>query len=158
MHENPYAMANPWAMPWQPKYRGRVGDPRRLPRGHLPGADEERHLRPQHHRLPADRPSRQALQDLSSLVNLRIDNNDYSEVPAGQTWISNAWSGDMAAAASYMPKGVNVDVVGYWFPPRRPRPGRTTTRTWCCGRRPTRCSRHLFLNYLLDLPNVLENI
>ncbi len=24
MHENPYAMKNPWAMPWQPKYRGRV--------------------------------------------------------------------------------------------------------------------------------------
>ena len=24
VHENPYAMANPWAMPWQPKYRGRV--------------------------------------------------------------------------------------------------------------------------------------
>jgi spermidine/putrescine transport system substrate-binding protein len=24
VHENPYAMASPWAMPWQPKYRGRV--------------------------------------------------------------------------------------------------------------------------------------
>ena len=24
VHENPYAMANAWAMPWQPKYRGRV--------------------------------------------------------------------------------------------------------------------------------------
>ena len=24
VHENPYAMANPWTMPWQPKYRGRV--------------------------------------------------------------------------------------------------------------------------------------
>ena len=55
VHENPYAMTNPWAMPWQPKYRGPGGDPRRLPRGHLPGPDEERHLQPEHHGLQADR-------------------------------------------------------------------------------------------------------
>ena len=47
---------------------------------------------------------------------MHIDNNDYTEVPSGQIWIHHSWSGDMAAAAYYMPKGVPVDVVGYWFP------------------------------------------
>ena len=48
---------------------------------------------------------------------MRIDNNDYTEVPDGHIWIHHAWSGDMAAAQSYMPKGVPVNDVGYWFPP-----------------------------------------
>ena len=49
-------------------------------------------------------------------MDLHIDNNDYTSIPTGQTWIHQAWSGDMAAAANYMPKGTPVDVVGYWFP------------------------------------------
>ena len=43
--------------------------------------------------------SRRTLEQLSSLVNVRIDNNDYTEVPTAETWIHHAWSGDMAAAA-----------------------------------------------------------
>jgi spermidine/putrescine transport system substrate-binding protein len=115
--ENPYAMANPWAMPWQPKYKGRVAILDDYREGICLGLMKNglSDLNTTDYRQIAT--SRQALQDLNGLVNLRIDNNDYSEVPAGQTWITNAWSGDMAAAASYMPKGVNVDVVGYWFPP-----------------------------------------
>ena len=56
------------------------------------------------------------LQDLHELVDVLIDNNDYTEIPDGQTWIHHAWSGDMAAAEYYMPKGVPVKYVGYWFP------------------------------------------
>ena len=48
---------------------------------------------------------------------MHIDNNDYTQIPSGQIWIHHAWSGDIAAAQYYMPKGVNVDVIGYWFPP-----------------------------------------
>ena len=48
---------------------------------------------------------------------MHIDNNDYTVIPSGQIWIHHAWSGDIASAQYYMPKGVNVDVVGYWFPP-----------------------------------------
>jgi hypothetical protein len=52
VHENPYAMANGYTMPWNPKYK----DPRRLPRGHQPGADEERDLQPERHPQGPDRP------------------------------------------------------------------------------------------------------
>ena len=116
VHENPYAMRNPWAMPWQSKYRGKVAI--------LDDYRESISLGLMKNGIynlnTTDRAqitlSRRSLQQLSSLVNVRIDNNDYTEVPNADTWIHHAWSGDMAAAGYYMPKGVPVKNVGYWFP------------------------------------------
>jgi spermidine/putrescine transport system substrate-binding protein len=155
--ENPYTMANPWAMPWQPKYKGRVAILDDYREGISLGLMKNGldNLNTTDYRQIAT--SRQALQDLVGLVNLRIDNNDYSEVPDGQTWITNAWSGDMAAAASYMPKGVNVDVVGYWFPEDGRGPVANDTNV-VLQSSSSPVLAHLFLNYMLDLPVVLENI
>jgi spermidine/putrescine transport system substrate-binding protein len=157
VHENPYAMANPWAMPWQPKYKGRVAILDDYREGICLGLMKSGlfNLNTTDYRQIAT--SRQALQDLSGLVNLRIDNNDYSEVPTGQTWITNAWSGDMAGAPSYMPKGVNVDVIGYWFPPDGRGPVANDTNV-VLKSATNPVLAHMFLNYMLDLPNVLENI
>jgi len=157
VNENPYTMANPWAMPWQSKYKGRVAILDDYREGICLGLMKNGlfDLNTTDYRHIAT--SRQALQDLTSLVNLRIDNNDYSEVPTGQTWITNAWSGDMAAAASYMPKGVNVDVVGYWFPPDGRGPVANDTNV-VLKSSTNPVLAHTFLNYMLDLPNVLENI
>jgi spermidine/putrescine transport system substrate-binding protein len=101
--------------------------------------------------------SRQTLLQLADLVDMQIDNNDYSEVPVGQTWIHHAWSGDMAAAASYMPKGVPVDVVGYWFPKDGRGPIANDTNT-VLRSASSPVLAHLFLNYMLDEPVVVENI
>lgn len=157
VHENPYAMANPWAMPWQPKYKGRVAILDDYREGICLGLMKNGlfNLNTTDYRQIAT--SRKALQDLTGLVNLRIDNNDYSEVPTGQTWITNAWSGDMAGAPSYMPKGVNVDVIGYWFPPDGRGPVANDTNV-VLKSATNPVLAHMFLNYMLDLPNVLENI
>jgi spermidine/putrescine transport system substrate-binding protein len=101
--------------------------------------------------------ARQTLQNLNKAVNLRIDNNDYTEVPTGQTWIHHAWSGDMAAAASYMPKGVNVDVVGYWFPTDGKGPVANDTNT-VLQSASNPVLAHLFINYLMDEGVALNNI
>jgi spermidine/putrescine transport system substrate-binding protein len=101
--------------------------------------------------------ARQSLQDLTGLVNLKIANTDYSDVPAGETWISSAWSGDMAAAPSYLPKGVSAAVIGYWFPANGRGPVNNDTMAVLNGAS-NPVLAHLFLNYLLDLPNVLNNI
>jgi spermidine/putrescine transport system substrate-binding protein len=155
--ENPYAMANPWAMPWQPKYKGRVAILDDYREGICLGLMKNGlfNLNTTDYRQLAT--SRKALADLIGLVNLRIDNNDYSEVPTGQTWITNAWSGDMAAAASYMPKGVDVDVVGYWFPEDGRGPVANDTNV-VLESSSSPVLAHMFLNYMLDLPVVLENI
>jgi spermidine/putrescine transport system substrate-binding protein len=157
VHENPYAMANPWSMLWQPKYKGKIAildDYREgISLGLLKNGHTDLNTTS---RAQIDR-SRQALQDLVGLVNLRIDNNDYTEVPTGQTWIHHAWSGDMAAAGYYMPKGVPVETVGYWFPTDGRGPvANDTNAVLRTAQNPVLA--HLFLNYLLDLPNVLENI
>ncbi len=155
--ENPYAMANPWAMPWQAKYKDKVAI--------LDDARESISLGLMKNgifNLNTTDPAQitaagQQLQDLARLTNVHIDNNDYTEVPSGQIWIHHAWSGDIATAASYMPKGVNVDVVGYWFPPDGKGPVGNDTMTVLRGS-PNPVLAHLFLNYILDVNNVLTNI
>ncbi len=157
VNENPYTMANPWAMPWQAKYKNRVAI--------LDDARESISLGLMKNGifdLNTTNPNQiatagQSLQDLARLTNVHIDNNDYTEVPSGEIWIHHAWSGDMATAASYMPKGVNVDVVGYWFPPDGRGPVGNDLITVLRGA-PNPVLAHLFMNYMLDINNVLTNI
>ncbi len=157
MHENPYAMRNPWAMPWQPKYKGKVAILDDYREGISLGLMKNGIFNLNTTDRNQIAVSRRSLQDLSRLVNVHIDNNDYTEIPNGQTWIHTAWSGDMAAAPYYMPKGVPVETVGYWFPTDGRGPVANDTLTVLkSARNPVLA--HLFLNYMLDLPNVLENI
>ena len=155
--ENPYAMANPWAMPWNPKYKGKVAildDAREgLALGMLKNGITDLNTTD-----PAQlQTATNSLLKLDKLVNLHVDNNDYTSIPTGQTWIHQAWSGDMAAAQSYMPKGTPVGVVGYWFPTSGQGPvANDTMMVLAGGKNPVLA--HLFLNYMLDLHNVLENI
>jgi spermidine/putrescine transport system substrate-binding protein len=155
--ENPAAMKNPWAMPWQARYHGRVGILDDYREGISLGLMKNGVFNLNTTDYTQIGLARQSLQDLSSLVNPVISSSEYSNVPDGQTWISNAWSGDMAAAESYMPKGVNVDVVGYWFPADGRGPVNNDTIV-VLKPASNPVLAHLFLNYLLDLPNVLENI
>ena len=147
--ENPYAMANPWAMPWQAKYKDKVAildDAREsISLGLMKNGIFDLNTTDPNQIAAAG----QSLQDLAQLTNVHIDNNDYTEVPSGQIWIHHAWSGDIATAASYMPKGVNVDVVGYWFPPDGKGPVGNDTITVLKGA-PNPVLAHLFLNYMLD--------
>ncbi len=155
--EDPYTMKNAWAMPWQSKYRGKIAvldDYREtLALGLMKnGIFDLNTTESKQINL-----SLASLQSLARLTNVHIDNNDYSNVPSGQIWIHHAWSGDIAAAAAYMPKGVPVDVVGYWFPPSGKGPvGNDTMTVLRSGKNPVLA--HLFLNYLLDVDNALENI
>ena len=155
--ENPYQMANPWSMLWQPKYKGKVAILDDYREGISLGL-----MKNGIYNLNTTSPTQidnsgQALQNLSSLTNMQINNNDYTQIPSGQTWIHHAWSGDIAAAQSYMPKGVPVDVVGYWFPPDGKGPvGNDLITILRTASNPVLA--HLFMNYMLDLQNVLTNI
>ncbi len=157
VHENPSAMASPWAMPWQPKYRGRVAildDYREgISLGLLKNGVHDLNTT-DYRQIGA---ARKALEDLTGMVNLKISSTEYTQVPAGETWISTAWSGDMAAAASYMPKGVDVSVVGYWFPADGRGPVANDTNV-ILSSATSPVLAHEFLNFFLDLDNVLNNI
>jgi spermidine/putrescine transport system substrate-binding protein len=157
VHENPYTMRNPWAMPWQPKYKGKVAILDDYREGISLGLMKNGIFNLNTTSRDQIALSRHSLQELSKLVNVRIDNNDYTEIPNGQVWIHHAWSGDMAAAPYYMPKGVPVETVGYWFPTSGRGPVANDTLT-VLQKATNPVLAHLFLNYMLDLPNVLENI
>jgi spermidine/putrescine transport system substrate-binding protein len=156
--ENPYTMRNPWReMFFQPKYKGKIA----ILDDYREGISLGLMMNGIYNLNTTDKDqislSRQALQQLAAAVDVQIDNNDYSEVPDGQTWIHHAWSGDMAAAPEYMPKGVPVDVVGYWFPRDGKGPIANDTNTVLrASSNPVLA--HLFLNYLLDEPVAVENI
>ena len=97
-----------------------------------------------------------ALSQLSALTNVRIDNNDYTDVPTGKTWIHHAWSGDMASAGEYLPKGTSIDTIGYWFPANRKGPvANDLMVNLTSGSNPV--LSHLFINYMLEVNNALEN-
>jgi spermidine/putrescine transport system substrate-binding protein len=155
---NPYTLRHPWReMFFQPKYKGKIAildDYREgISLGLMMNGIYDLNTTS---KRQIDL-SRSTLTDLANLVDLLIDNNDYSEVPTGQTWIHHAWSGDMAASYEYMPKGVPVDVVGYWFPTDGKGPiGNDTNTVLRSSSNPVLA--HMFLNYMLDVPVALENI
>jgi spermidine/putrescine transport system substrate-binding protein len=105
---------------------------------------------------PQIRAAGRALSRLASLTNVRIDNNDYTDVPSGKTWIHHAWSGDMAVSYQYLPKGTPLDVLGYWFPADRKGPvANDLMVNLTGGSNPVLA--HKFIDYMLDVSNALEN-
>ncbi|HVB41830.1 MAG TPA: spermidine/putrescine ABC transporter substrate-binding protein [Streptosporangiaceae bacterium] len=154
--EDPYTMANPWAMPWNGKYKGKVAildDYRESVSLALMknGIFDLNTLSPSQIKAAGD-----ALANLAQITNVHIDNNDYTEVPGGQIWIHHAWSGDIATSAYYMQKGVPVDVVGYWFPTDGKGPVGNDLVV-VLKNAPNPVLAHLFQNYLLDQHNALSN-
>ncbi len=150
-------LAPSWNMPWQgAPYKGKVAvldDYREtislalLRAGNL---DLNTTSTPQIHAAG------KALQQLSSLTNVRIDNNDYTDVPTGKTWIHHAWSGDMASSFEYLPKGTSVDTLGYWFPASHKGPvANDLMVNLTSGSNPVLA--HMFIDYMLDVSNALEN-
>ena len=98
----------------------------------------------------------EALSQLASLTGVRIDNNDYTDVPTGKTWIHQAWSGDMATSYQYLPKGTSIDTIGYWFPANRKGPvANDLMVNLTTGANPVLA--HKFIDYMLDVSNALEN-
>jgi spermidine/putrescine transport system substrate-binding protein len=95
------------------------------------------------------------LQQLTKLVNVKTNTTDYTDVPTGAAWLAQGWSGDMAGAINYMPKGVPVSVVGYWRPDKGAVIGSDMITILRQAKNPVLA--HHFLNYLLDNKHGVEN-
>ena len=100
--------------------------------------------------------ARDALIGLVKTTNLKFDTNEYQHLADGSLWLHQAWSGDMAAAPLYTPKGTPASVLRYWWP----KDGRGPINNDMFGvlrgaRNPVLA--HLFLNHLLDNDEALKN-
>ncbi len=98
----------------------------------------------------------QDLSQLTSLVNVKVNVNDYTDVPSGATWISQSWSGDMATAPMYLPKGVPATVLAYWRPENHAETQNDMITVLRGAKHPVLA--HTFLNFLLDNQVGLENV
>ncbi len=79
----------------------------------------------------------------------------YSDLPAGQLGLCQMWSGDIInSALSYMPEGVNPDILRYWFPADGKGLVDNDLLVMLRGGKNPVLS-HLFINHLLD-PDVAQ--
>ena len=101
--------------------------------------------------------ARDALLNLDRLVGLMTDNSVSKQLATARSWIHHAWSGEVVAAAKRLPRGVPVDVIGYWFPPDGAGPVANDTNTVLRGAR-NPVLAHLFLNFMLDHRNAMHNM
>ena len=95
------------------------------------------------------------LAQLTSIANVKVNVNDYTDLPSGATWISQAWSGDIAGAPYYLPKGVKPTVLGYWRPDTHAATQNDMVTILRGAKSPVLA--HTFLNFLLDNKIGVEN-
>ena len=146
-----------WNMPWQgAPYKGKVAILDDYREGISLALLRAGNLHVNTTSTPQIQAAGKALKELSRLTGVRIDNNDYTDVPTGKTWIHHAWSGDMASSYEYLPKGTSIDTLGYWFPADKKGPvANDLMVNLTSGQNPV--LSHMLINYLLDVNNALEN-
>jgi spermidine/putrescine transport system substrate-binding protein len=95
------------------------------------------------------------LSQLTSIANIKVNVNDYTDLPSGKTYISQAWSGDIAGAPYYLPKGVKPTVLGYWRPDSHAATQNDMITILRGAKHPVLA--HAFLNFMLDNKNGIQN-
>ena len=101
--------------------------------------------------------SREAIQELIDIVNLRFYTNEYQHLADGSIWLHQAWGGDMTAIGYYLPKGTPVTSISYWWPPDgRGLMGNDTLAVLKGAPHPVLA--HLFINHVLDVETAFLNM
>ena len=150
------SLANPYEILWNSKYKGKVhlfNDYREsiglaLMKNGITDANTED---------PAKIDiAKKDLIKMIGLVNVKLDISDYTDLPEGKSWLHQAWSGDMVSAQYYMPKGVPVDVLSYWYPSSgRGVVGSDNIAIPRTAKNPVLA--HHFLNWMLDSKQAYSN-
>jgi spermidine/putrescine transport system substrate-binding protein len=97
-----------------------------------------------------------SLATLVDAVNVKTGIAAYQLVAEGQATVHPCWSGDMNNAQYYLPKGVESDVLGYWYPADlKGVVGTDSIAIPASAEKPVLA--HTFINYLLDNDNALTN-
>jgi spermidine/putrescine transport system substrate-binding protein len=100
--------------------------------------------------------ARSDLQELVSKVDVKITTSQYQDIPDGKLWLAQDWSGDIIAGAMYnRPTNVPAKVLSYWAPPQ-PQLSNDLMSVLASGKNPVLA--HLFLDFLLDADNALQNM
>jgi spermidine/putrescine transport system substrate-binding protein len=99
--------------------------------------------------------AKQQLLQLAQATSPLVNVNDYVDLPEGKAWVTEAWSGDMVNAQYYAPKGFDIGTLRYWSLPVHAPVNNDTLVILRSGKNPVLA--HLFIDYLLDFNNAMEN-
>jgi len=99
--------------------------------------------------------TRTQLLQMATATNPLVNINDYVDLPEAKVWVCEAWSGDMVNAQYYGPKGFDTGVLRYWYMPTHAPVNNDLMVILKGGKSPVLA--HLFLDYLLDFNNAMEN-
>lgn len=100
--------------------------------------------------------AKEELKSLIPAVNVKYSTNDYTNLPEGLAWVHQMWSGSAISAQWYLPEGVDVGALGFWFPPDGEGTiGNDNLAVPRSAKNPVLA--HHFLNYLLDEKHGYEN-
>jgi spermidine/putrescine transport system substrate-binding protein len=154
-----WGMDNPYEILWDPKYKGKVGiyDDYREAIGMAllkNGITDLNTTKASDIDL-----AKKDLIDLIDKVNVRASiNGAYAKLPEGEYYLHQSWSGDAAAAWFYVPHYTQkyFKTIGYWYPKdRQGAVGNDLIAIPSRAKNPVLA--HLFLNYLLDFKNSMNN-
>ena len=95
------------------------------------------------------------LLQLAQATNPIVNVQDYVDLPESKVWITEAWSGDMVNSQYYGPKGFDPRVIQYWALRVHAPVNNDLLVILKAGKNPV--LSHLFLNYMLDFNNSMEN-
>jgi spermidine/putrescine transport system substrate-binding protein len=155
VNEDIAARPNPYDVFWDPQYKGKIevlDDYREtmgmvLLRNHLydlnTGSSKQLAL------------VNTQLQQMLSATSPGVNIYDYLHLPTGQVYVNESWSGDTVNAQYYGPKGFDTSVLRYWYLPKRAPVNNDLLAILSSGKNPVMA--HLFLDYMLDLSNAMEN-
>jgi spermidine/putrescine transport system substrate-binding protein len=101
-----------------------------------------------------------ALDDILKLIdicNVKVNITSYQTIPEGKCYLAHNWSGNMLGGVlTNLPKGQDPNVFTYWAPP--PGKGPIQNDMWAvCATAKKPVLAHLFLNFVLDEQNALDN-
>jgi len=153
--ENIAARSNPYDVFWDPTYKGKIevlDDYREtismvLLRNHVYDVNTGRSSN-------LNMVKNQLLQ-MAAATNPLVNIDDYVDLPEAKVYVNEAWSGDMINAQYYGPKGFDTGVLRYWYLPTHAPVNNDTLAILRSGKSPVLA--HLFLDYMLDLTNAMEN-
>jgi spermidine/putrescine transport system substrate-binding protein len=99
--------------------------------------------------------------EIVDAVNPGFDHVDYSQLPAGQAWLHQTWSGNVGSTVFYfLTPDIPAEAYSYWWPPMTDPSipgaiGNDTLAVFSTGKNPVLA--HMFLNMLYDPEIALTN-
>ena len=102
--------------------------------------------------------AKDAISEVVNATNASFDHVDYTDVPKGQAYLHQSWSGNVSDAFVFLPSGDQADNLSYVWPVESGVPGNVDNDVLVLlntGKAPVLA--HLLLNHILDSQNAMTN-